>query len=136
MKALPLYSLNYDFMPTTMYGAKCLWADMKFPEYGPKIGSKIKFASVDSNLVMPTKSDIIVSDIIGTRIVFKCRDAKDSDAALTFFKQKKDVSKKLWNPLRHAPHWGYSTRDLADPNPAADRNWIYGNGEPVLYMIW
>jgi hypothetical protein len=133
--AIPLYSLNYDYIPTILYGSQCLWADTKFPVSNLKIGTKIKFVSVDTNLVMPTEADITVSDIIGTRIVFKCQHQTDSLRALTFFEQKKDISKTQWHPLNHGPHWGYSTRDLAS-NPAADRNWVYGNGDPLLYMVW
>ena len=79
---------------------------------------------------------ILVSDIIGTRVVLACLRYEDSQNALRYFKPKKDVNMSLWNPLVHGPHWGYATRDLANPNPAADRNWTYGNGKPVLYMAW
>lgn len=132
---VPIYSINYDFLPTTMYGAKCLWIDLKFPAPANlAIGERFILVSADKNLIFP--GDILtIRDIVGTRLVINRETPKSSDDSLKYFTQKRD-DETPWQPLKHAPQWGYSTRDLANPNPAADRNWLYGHGKPIAFLVY
>lgn len=151
MRAVKVYSLNYDFVPTIAYGDKCLWADIRWPAPEDlRIGTKIDFISSSKDLVMPSAT-FKVYDIVGSRVIISCSDPKASTAMLTYFKAKNDryplpetrnasslkaSARNEWSPLDHGSLWGYATRDLANPNPAADRNWTYGNGDSVLMMTW
>ena len=136
MKGVKVYSLNYDFLPTYAYGAKCLWVDLKWPAPEDlQIGQSVKLISSSKYLVVPRIVTFQISDIVGSRVVLACSDPVESVKSLTYFKPKEDLP-KTWIPLDYGPQWGYATRDLANQNPAADRNWTYGNGDSVLTMTW
>jgi hypothetical protein len=136
MTSVKVYSLNYDFVPTYAYGVKCLWADLRWPApENLKIGQKIFLSSSSKHLIIPGDSSFHIENIVGSRVILRFKDPTATLAILTYFTPKND-SPKEWSPLDHSPHWGYATRDLANKNPAADRNWTYGNGESVLNMIW
>lgn len=131
-----VYSLNYDFLPTYAYGAKCLWVDLRWPApKNLKIGQQVILSSSSKYLVVPKTASFRVRDIVGSRVVLDCHDASAAGTILTYFIPKDDIPKS-WTPLDHGPQWGYATRDLANSNPAANRNWTYGNGESVLHMIY
>lgn len=137
-RACSVYSLNYDFVPTIAYGDKCFWADLKWPApESLKIGSPVRFVSFSEHLILPGPQSLFkITDIVGSRVVIAATIPGDSAKMLTYFKQKMDRPDRAWSPLDHGANWGYATRNLADPNPAADRNWTYGNGDSVLTMIW
>jgi len=136
MNKVKVYSLNYDFLPCIAYGEKCLWADLRWPvPENLKIGRQVILSSSSKYLVIPKTGNFRVKDIVGTRVVLDCEDDSAAVSVLTYFVPKDDIP-KAWVPLDHGPQWGYATRDLANSNPAANRNWTYGNGESVLHMIW
>ncbi len=132
----PVYSLNYDFLPTVAYKDKCLWADLRWPAPdGLKIGNKIKFISLSRDLIPPI-GNFRVSDIVGSRLVITDFPEVASSNNIKYFEQKKDLPINVWSPLDHNGHWGYATKDLANPNPAANRNWTYGNGQTLMRIVW
>lgn len=136
MSKVPVYSLNYDFLPAYAYGVKCLWADLRWPApENLKIGQVVTFVSSCKDLVIPRDVVFRIKDIVGSRIVLDCTDPYEAIKMLTYFIPKDDIPKS-WVPLDHGPQWGYATRDLANQNPAANRNWTYGNGKSVLSMFW
>ena len=132
---IKVYSLNYDFLPTYAYGAKCLWADVRWAPENLQIGQYVNLVSSSSYLVVPRIAFFRIKDIVGSRIVFDCVDPFATFRILTYFMPKDDLPKS-WVPLDHGSQWGYATRDLANKNPAADRNWTYGNGDSVLKIVW
>lgn len=135
-RSAKVYSLNYDFVPTIAYADRCFWADLKWPApESLQVGTVIKFTSETPDLVMP-RGKFHVTDIIGSRIVITATVPMDSTNLIKYFRQKLD--RKTWSPLDHGPAqgWGNATRNMADPNPTADRNWTYGTGDPVLTVSW
>ena len=113
---VPIYSINYDFSPMVPYAKKSLWIQTKFPVSTFRIGMATRIVSTDPNFV-PPKVPLRLVDVVGTRVVLESLDPR------------------MWSSLSHGEHWGYQTRD-AKSFPHVDRNWMFGNGEPIGYLEW
>lgn len=133
---VPIYSINYDFMPTIPYSQKVLWVQLRYPAPPSlRVGNMVQIISTDQNFTPP--SDILqVIDIIGTRVALSSRyDNICSPAPCPPFSpgRKREGS---WHPWSHSyGTWGYETRDVSD-SPYAYRSWLYGNGRSVSYLVW
>lgn len=151
-RILPIYSVNYDFLPTSVFRYKVLWVTTKYPPNVLHIGDYVKLKSIRPELTFP---DIIlqIEDIEGERVVltpvlrtkFMMRDGGsprtygantndfgDTLAAFVPFEPQR-ITGPSWVPLDHSGQWGYSTRDGRFP-PGIGRDWHYGRGDPVAYI--
>jgi hypothetical protein len=133
---LSVYSINYDFMPTLHNKPTSLWIDLKFPasDSSLQIGDRIILASKDPNFV-PPPGKLKVIDIIGTRVILTSDVPLKSSRPVHAFRAKNDYPENVWSPLDHGGHWGNATRDMK-ALPGTDRNWTYGEGEPIAILIW
>lgn len=133
---LPIYSINYDFVPTVPDRWKALWVDIKFDpkDFNFQIGDQIIIKSSVKEFVPPSQT-LKILDIVGTRIVLSPISPTYSTEKIYPFKAKDDFPNNIWNPTDHAGHWGYSTRDHKSL-PSSDQNWLYGHGNPIGYILW
>ena len=108
MQVVPIYSINYGFLPTSMHSKKVLWVQLKFPaeDYGVGTGSLVRIVSSSPTSSMP-RGDYYVRDAVGTRLVLE-----------------------LHKP---SSEWGYVTRDHEDL-PGVNRDWNYGSGEANAFL--
>jgi hypothetical protein len=137
--SLPIYSINYDFVPTIPNAYPILWIDVKFPatDLGVQLGMQVFIEAIDRSFVPPPQL-LLVQDIIGTRVALApIVNTRPTGGAVTApvhpFQAKNDFPKKTWSPLDHGGMWGYATRDLSSL-PGTDQNWSYGNGNPVAHL--
>lgn len=137
LSAIDIYSIEYGYVPTLFNRAKCLFVTTKFsPPKDLQIGEGVMIKTTDSNFV-PPPGDLYIVDIIGTRIVIASRlPGEFSQNPVALFRPKNDDPG--WTRLDHGDHWGYNTRSSLENkvNPTANRNWIYGSGDPVGVLIW
>jgi len=135
-RSIPIYSINYDFNPTIPYSQKVLWTQLKYPSpTSLRIGSTVKIISSDPNFVPPPVI-LKVIDVVGTRVALETceRNTYTPSSCIKPF-VRGPPRDQPWYSWDHAPHWGYATRDVS-ACPYADRNWVYGNGGPVAYLVW
>ena len=131
-----IYSINYDFLQTIPYSQKVLWVQLRYPAPASlRIGDKVHIVSTDSYFNPP--SDMLrVVDIVGTRVSLtsNTRDVYACNPPCPFGDGTKRVGR--WHPWSHSyGTWGYQTRDVSD-FPYAYRQWTYGNGVPISYLVW
>lgn len=156
-RSAPIYSANYDFQPMVRDYPRSFWVDLKFPPPPTlRVGYPVEIVSTDPRFVPPQQS-FLVQDIVGTRVILSStynepevywRDVKpyvamrgrDRDGmwhpwqhdageeAVTPITYRKQVDPSFYQP----EGWGYSTRGSV----GVDRNWLYGRGRPVGYLVW
>lgn len=123
-----VFSVNYDFSPMIPYAAQNLWIQLRWPMSLP-IGTRVRLVSIDPNFTPPPK-DLRVVDVIGTRV---CLETADRSALSRGYGTSVG--------MKHAPEggalspWGYQTRNVSSVGHP-DRNWTYGNGRPIAYLVW
>lgn len=134
LSAIPIYSINYDFVPTIPNGYKCLFVELRFPPPPDlRIGEGVILHS-DNPKFVPPPGKLNVLDIIGTRVVLTSDLPRlPTDNPLTLYKPKND--RKGWRPIEHGYHWGYVTRDV-DSLPSSHLNGMAGNGGAVGWLVW
>ncbi|HMP28133.1 MAG TPA: hypothetical protein PKD85_00950 [Saprospiraceae bacterium] len=133
---LPIYSINYDYVPTIPNRYTALWVDVKFDpkDFNTEVGDIVWIESATKDFVPPPQQLKII-DIVGTRIVLKPLEPSFSTQPIYPFQAKNDLPTNIWNPRDHGGHWGYATRNLQSL-PWKDENWLFGNGRPIAYMLW
>ena len=130
----------YDFIPTMHQAKKVFWIQLRDPPPSSlKFGTLVKLGALDPNLGLPLQS-LQVVDIIGTRVVLQPLSIPESDrpkysSIIPFQPGNQKRSDKKWHPLDHDFHWAYALKDWATTVNTA-KNWTYGSGESVAYIIW
>ena len=110
MPKVEIYSINYDFMPTIPYAAKTMWVQLAFPVKDLVTGDQAHIVSTEKDFV-PPQGPFEVIDVIGTRVMLQAP------------------------PYLKEGQWGYATRYFSDPS-CSHKNWVYGRGNPVGYLVY
>lgn len=120
-KLIPIDSINFDYLPTSLDSPKVFWMQLRFPAPNDlRVGSTVllKIVSPNSQVRKSLQNQKFgVTDIFGTRVVLSPYRGND------------------WLPTLHgnAPQgWGYNT-DLRDVRTSL-HSWNYGYGKPVAYI--
>jgi hypothetical protein len=130
-----IYSINYDFLQTIPYAQKVLWVQLKYQAPPSlRIGDFVRIVSADRHFTPPSE-DLKVIDVVGTRVALTSRitDISTCEIPTQFGPGRKRVGR--WHPWSHSWHFGYATRDMS-AQPYADRGWMFGNGDPISYLVW
>lgn len=133
---LPVYSINYDFVPGQRSRATSLWVDIKYDpkDFNLNVNGLVFLRSLNKDLVLPSQVFKII-DIVATKVVLYPIAPPSSTQPIYPFQAKNDFPKATWHPLDHGGHWGYSTRNH-ESFPSANQNWIFGHGSPVAEILW
>jgi hypothetical protein len=115
-KVLPIYSLEYGYIPTVNTGKKVVYATTNFPPTDLYVGQVVFLYSTSQNFIVP-QDPLVIKDIVGTRIILQ------------------PFNSHTWDGKDHGWYWGYSTRQY-DACPGLDRNWTYGTGKPVIFLYY
>lgn len=138
---LPIYSINYDFLPSSTYRDKTLWIVTDEVPPNLDIGQFVKLVSVNSNLIFP-KSILQVEDIEGKRIILSSKLVPKriitSGGNLRFYNSPPQAflpQPSSSNMLNTLNAWGHVTRDYTYL-PGQYRGWQYGYGDVVGYLSY
>lgn len=133
-------AIYYDFLPTMHDAKKVFWIQLR--DQAPsslKFGTLVKLVALDKNLGLPPQSFQVV-DVIGTRVVLQPLTIPESDrpkytSVVPFHPGNQKSSGRGWQPLDHDYHWAYALKDWTTSLHTA-RNWTYGSGISVAYIMW
>lgn len=160
MEWAEIYAVNYDFIPTVRHFPKTLWVTLKFhPPRSLEVGMMVRIVS-RSGCFTPSNECFIILDIIGMRIALKRVDCSlvscnFRDRVIPFTRNFRSVPGHRPSNFHNvevmndtAPYlpsygcesspygvWGYATRDPYGL-PGANRNWTYGQGDSISYLVW
>jgi len=147
---IPIYSINYDFIPNSIQGEKVLWVTSQFPPQHLKVGMYVRIEPLSTDFVVP-RTTLQVEDIIGARIVLSTKPVPLDDmlnyASYGIVRYTggnprprsyiRSVDHKSdWSPLDHGGQWGYATRNHDGAPIGTYRNWNYGSGHPVGLLVY
>jgi hypothetical protein len=137
-RSIPIFSINYDFVPSSTYREKMLWVVTDFVPQDLKVGQFVRLVSDNGHLQFPHEY-LQIEDIEGKRIVLSSKlvprriiRAGGNLRYYTTLSEGKGLSTQ-WNPLSHGGQWGYATRDW-DNLPGIYRNWQYGYGRAIATL--
>lgn len=134
---IEILSINYDFLQSIPYSQKVLWVQLRYPASPSlRIGDFVRIISGDRHFGAP-RDELRVVDIVGTRVALSSKIPDVYVASLPDPPFSPGVKREgRWIPQTHSEGtWGYATRDVSD-QPYAYRNWTYGNGRPISYLVW
>ena len=131
-----IFAINYDFQQAIPFSQKVLWAQLRYPAPPSlQIGQLVRIVSIDRNFNPPSE-DLRVVDIIGTRVALTSKIANIFARCPPTPPFTSGVPREeSWHPWDHAWHFGNATRDMSD-QPYAYRQWLYGNGRSISYLVW
>lgn len=134
-RMINVYSINYDFVPSSTYRDKVLWIVTDYVPSDLRIGQYVKLVSDIPEMGFPNTT-LQIEDIEGKRIILSTKLVPKSviraGGNLRYY-GKQNAPK--WTPLNRAPHWGNTTRDFTYL-PGQYRNWQYGYGNAIGYLIY
>jgi hypothetical protein len=129
-RKIPITSINYGFMPTSMDRQKVIYVVTQFPPAGLRIGSFVNIEGADVEYVK-----FQVTDIEGQRIVLASNVSPSQFVSYKGSPRYYGPEVLTWDPLSYGGNWGYTTR-RNDAFPMEGRNWHYGRGLARAYLVY
>jgi len=131
-----IFSINYDFLQSVPFSQKVLWVQLRYPAPPSlRMGELVRIVSSDRDFNPPSE-DLKVLDIIGTRVALTSRISSIYTRCPPTPPFASGVPRNdRWHPWDHGWHFGNATRDMSD-QPYSYRQWLYGNGQSISYLVW